>query len=128
MNEIEEILRKQKVAPVSEGLDRRMSGLFSERPASRPGLLLREIRLWQALAACLVMGGLGFWLGGGASDQSPEAFPPEKVTTFYIIESQPPGIRNTFDLRREAEQTFELLAPPTFQLLPDPGQTGASPI
>ena len=93
MDNLESNLRKLPLRAPSERLDDRVLGLKPER-TSRAA---QRVPVWSAVAASLLMAGLGFAAGlncrGAGTVDSPEADPPIRVELIY---DSPTGT-NPFD-------------------------------
>jgi hypothetical protein len=96
MEDLESRLRGLPVRAPSQELDERVLTAKPEREF-RPSRLRRLVPLWAAMAACIVMGSLGFAGGtfyeGKRSAASLEARPPIRIELIY---DSPTGI-NPFD-------------------------------
>ena len=95
MENLEQKLKRQELAPPSEELDRRMSQLFACALPPRRGILSLPIAAWQCAVACVLVALCGYWLNAGQSQPvAPADTTPAKV---YIIQNGPPIPRRAFD-------------------------------
>lgn len=96
MRDIEEFLRSRLLQAPPNGMDVRMARLFAAPPVDARWWR-RPMRIWQGIAAAVLIGLACYAFGRYQAATTPEDAVAKETVVYVIQESSVPGTRNAFD-------------------------------